>query len=419
MAEETATNTYEEARKQQLLENKKRMEELGILKISRNLSELSKSEKKFKQREVKPKIRNAEIVEPRRSTRARNPIITYQDESMGYPCCCRKSAATLAPFPITPESTTTPKTPLPHITPKSGAMELGILKISRNLSELSKSEKKFKQREVKPKIRNAEIVEPRRSTRARNPIITYQDEVDIGLPNDRRRIRRSNSDSSWTSYISRPLEECRLASYGKRVQAIKSAEKLQSNLQSDYPSFVKSMVRSHVYSCFWLGLPQRFCKAHLPRSTVNIVLEDEDGNEYEAVFISSRTGLSGGWRAFALEHKIDDGDALVFELIEPTRFKIYIVKAYSGSQDDDNDMSDVEEEAETKKASMAQKKRKTTLDSSAENEKTPPAKSNSQAEKTKQSKEKTSTAKSNSQDKKTEKSKEIVTGTRRSTRLRN
>nr|GFB33557.1 putative B3 domain-containing protein At5g58280 [Tanacetum cinerariifolium] len=80
MAEETTTNSYEDARKQQLLENKKRFEELGILKISRNLSDLSKSEKKSKQREVKPKIRNAEIVEPRRSTRARNPIITYQDE---------------------------------------------------------------------------------------------------------------------------------------------------------------------------------------------------------------------------------------------------------------------------------------------------------------------------------------------------
>nr|GFA33321.1 putative B3 domain-containing protein At5g58280 [Tanacetum cinerariifolium] len=169
--------------------------------------------------------------------------------------------------------------------------------------------------------------------------------VDIGLPNVRR---RSKSDASWTSYIARPLEECRLASYGKRVQAIKSAEKLQSNLQSDYPSFVKSMLRSHVYSCFWLGLPQRFCKAHLPKSTVSIVLEDENGNESEALFISSRTGLSAGWRAYALEHKINDGDALVFELIEQRRFKIYIVKA-----------------------SMARKKRKTTLESPTENEKTP------------------------------------------------
>lgn len=55
---------------------------------------------------------------------------------------------------------------------------------------------------------------------------------------------------------------------------------------------------------------------------MDVVLENEEGTEYGAVFISKRTGLSGGWRAFALDHKLDDGDALVFELIEPTRFKV-------------------------------------------------------------------------------------------------
>ena len=64
-------------------------------------------------------------------------------------------------------------------------------------------------------------------------------------------------------------------------------------------------------------------------------------------------------------------------------------------------------------------KKRVRLDNPAENEKTTPAKSNSQAEKTKHSKEKTSTSKSNSQDKNTKKSEEIVTGARRSTRLRN
>jgi hypothetical protein len=53
-----------------------------------------------------------------------------------------------------------------------------------------------------------------------------------------------------------------------------------------------------------------------------MTLEDEDGSEYDAVYIGSRSGLSGGWRAFALEHKLDDGDALVFELVEPARFKV-------------------------------------------------------------------------------------------------
>ncbi|XP_024981963.1 putative B3 domain-containing protein At5g58280 isoform X2 [Cynara cardunculus var. scolymus] len=227
--------------------------------------------------------------------------------------------------------------------------DLGILKISKSLSDLSKSEKQSKQREVKPKIRNALVIEPRRSTRARNPAPSYQDDLDIGLPSVRR---RSNSNSSWASYLARPLEEVKTASYEERVQAIRSAEKVQSNLQSEYPSFVKSM-----------GLPTSFCKKHLPKSTVSMVLENEDGNEYDAVFISERTGLSGGWRAFALEHKLDDGDALVFELVEPTRFKIYIVKAAS-----DDNMSNVEKEAaETKETSSASKKRKKTLDSSAEN----------------------------------------------------
>lgn len=56
-----------------------------------------------------------------------------------------------------------------------------------------------------------------------------------------------------------------------------------------------------------------------------MVLEDEEGSEYKAVYIGTRAGLSGGWRAFALEHKLDDGDALVFELVEPARFKVSYV----------------------------------------------------------------------------------------------
>lgn len=333
--------------------------------------------------------------------------------------------------------------------------DLGILKISKSLSDLSKSEKQSKQREVKPKIRNALIIEPRRSTRARNPAPSYRDDLDIGLPPVRR---KSNSNSSWASYLARPLEEVKIASYEERVHAMKIAEKVQSNLQSEYPSFVKSMVRSHVYSCFWLGLPTSFCNKHLPKSTVSMVLEDEDGNDYDAVFISERTGLSGGWRAFALEHKLDDGDALVFELVEPRRFKIYIVKAASDDNisnvekeaaetketssapkkqkktaEDGKKPKNVEEEAtETKETSTASKKRKKTLDSSAGKGKKPKdvekeaaeTKQTSTAQKRRKTtlessaekNEKKTKAKSSHQ---TEKPKENVTATRRSTRKRN
>ena len=54
-------------------------------------------------------------------------------------------------------------------------------------------------------------------------------------------------------------------------------------------------------------------------------LEDEDGNECNAMYLGKRSGLSGGWRGFALDHKLDDGDALVFELVQPTRFKVKLI----------------------------------------------------------------------------------------------
>ncbi|CAH9094047.1 unnamed protein product [Cuscuta europaea] len=236
--------------------------------------------------------------------------------------------------------------------------DLGILNISKSLSNLAKSDKKVRAQKVQQKPNAAYMLEPRRSTRARNPVPSYRENLDVlELPSLRKRSRFS---SSWASYLARPIEEVRVASYEERSQAFKAAEKLQSNLQSGNPSFVKSMVRSHVYSCFWLGLPTRFCDDHLPKSTVDMVLEDEEGAEFDAIFISKRTGLSGGWRAFALEHKLDDGDALVFDLVEPTKFKVYIVKAsHSSSQVNESDEGEGEEGKEEGKGGESDEEKET------------------------------------------------------------
>ena len=76
------------------------------------------------------------------------------------------------------------------------------------------------------------------------------------------------------------------------------------------------------YFFCYKGLPSKFCEDHLSKMVEDMVLEDEHGSEYGATYIGKRAGISGGWRAFALYHKLDDGDALVFELIQPTRFKV-------------------------------------------------------------------------------------------------
>jgi hypothetical protein len=149
------------------------------------------------------------------------------------------------------------------------------------------------------------------------------------------------------------------SSYEQQQCAFRRAEKLQDSLDPENPSFVKTMVRSHVSSCFWLvrsefccrislpnfrlnfdqlvtlaiiftfckGLPNSFCKKNLPSREFRMVLEDEEGGEFDAVYIGNRTGLSGGWRGFAMHHNLEDGDSLIFELVEPDRFKVlYCVK---------------------------------------------------------------------------------------------
>lgn len=57
-----------------------------------------------------------------------------------------------------------------------------------------------------------------------------------------------------------------------------------------------------------------------------MVLEDEKGKEHGAIYIGKRVGLSGGWRGFAMDHNLEAGDALVFELSEKERFKVLLLR---------------------------------------------------------------------------------------------
>ncbi|KAL5991379.1 hypothetical protein ACLOJK_012287 [Asimina triloba] len=157
--------------------------------------------------------------------------------------------------------------------------------------------------------KSIEVSELRRSSRERNVVTSY------------REVRH---------LVSLNFKEGRIASYEERLHALEKAENLQSKLNSGHPSFVKSMLRSH-------GLPRIFCKDHLPTTELNMILEDENGSEYDAIYLGRKTGLSGGWRAFALDHQLDDGDALVFELTELTRFKVYIIKGCEHLEEDDEE----------------------------------------------------------------------------------
>ncbi|KAI3987069.1 hypothetical protein MKX01_036859 [Papaver californicum] len=195
--------------------------------------------------------------------------------------------------------------------------DLGVAKIAESLKPKPKAKAISK--------RTAAPVDPdlvRRSSRPRNAATSYAEEF------VEERLMRKKPRSGTCTRVRKPNEK--VATEAERANAIKWAEDFRvHHLPSSHPSYVKSMLQSHVYNGFWLNVPGEFCKKYLTEEKMAIVLEDEEGAEYEAIYIGEKTGLSGGWKAFALDHKLDDGDALVFELTQPTRLKVHIFKGIS------------------------------------------------------------------------------------------
>ncbi|KAG7631801.1 B3 DNA binding domain [Arabidopsis suecica] len=205
--------------------------------------------------------------------------------------------------------------------------ELNLNKLAQSLRVSSSSSSSSKPSPAKPRTMRipVDFSEVRRSSRAKGPPPSYKE---FGLEPLERRPRRSSRRRDLLNRV--------YASDDARMYAFDRAEKLQSSLDSEYPSFTKPMLQSHVTGGFWLGLPLPFCKAHMPKRDVIMTLVDEEEEESQAKYLAQKNGLSGGWRGFAIDHQLVDGDAVVFHLIARTTFKVYIIRV----NDDANNDSD-------------------------------------------------------------------------------
>lgn len=162
----------------------------------------------------------------------------------------------------------------------------------------------------------------RRSDRvAKLPAASYKEDTtghDNGVS---RRLYYRRTGSSHRDLSGRVY-----ASDEARSYALTKAEEVQAGLNPDIPSFVKPMTQSHVTGGFWLGLSKHWCIKYLPRTDSNITLIDEQGEESETLWLAQKMGLSAGWRGFSIAHKLVDGDALVFQRVQRTTFKVYIIR---------------------------------------------------------------------------------------------
>ncbi|KAI3963152.1 hypothetical protein MKW92_003877 [Papaver armeniacum] len=206
--------------------------------------------------------------------------------------------------------------------------DLGVSKIAKSLTDQAiKPKPKAIAKPRTPATLDPDLVR-RSSSRPRNTVTSYAEEFIEDRP------ARKKPRSVFSTRVKKPNEK--VATEAQRSKAIKHAEDYRvRHVPSTRPSYVKSMLQSHVYNGFWLNVPRDFCKNYLPGKKMIVVLEDAKGAEFDVVYTGEKknAGLSGGWKAFAEAHKLDDGDALIFELTEPARLKVHIFKGIGAGEE--------------------------------------------------------------------------------------
>ncbi|CAI9104349.1 OLC1v1003002C1 [Oldenlandia corymbosa var. corymbosa] len=133
--------------------------------------------------------------------------------------------------------------------------------------------------------------------------------------------------------------------YEVSSHVIKRAKEIEANLDSRYPCFKKIMLHTHVDYQYRLNLPMLFAKKNMPIHDAMCILEDEDGELYETMFCpGDKLFFRAGWKNFVIDHKLLEGDAVVFQLIAPCKFKVFIVRSpTSGEVDRTSVLSQVDE----------------------------------------------------------------------------
>ncbi|MCL7037552.1 hypothetical protein MKW94_008380 [Papaver nudicaule] len=331
-------NSYEEARKQRIEDNKRRFQELGVIKMANSLTDINKKKNKRNQAKVKSNATSTSPDVVRRSSRPRNKV-SYSEgigttncktsflnrdalkraESFqsgllsGKPSFVKSMSATnvsrnfTLSIPVEIRNNHLSKEKKVRIVLENEEGLVYETNYNGTSGYLSTGWKTFC---MDHKLDNGdalviELIEP---TRFKVHIFKVSNDIVEVQVDELMQARKSN-------YIA-----TRVVTKAERSKALNRAMSFQSRLPSSSPSFVKSMSHRHF-------IPVEVRNNHVSKEKkVRLVLENEEGLVYETNYNGAYGYLSTGWRTFCMDHKLDNGDALVFELIEPTRFKVHIFR---------------------------------------------------------------------------------------------
>ncbi|GLJ29381.1 hypothetical protein SUGI_0579320 [Cryptomeria japonica] len=74
------------------------------------------------------------------------------------------------------------------------------------------------------------------------------------------------------------------------------------------------------------GLSRDFTKRWLPDQRIEITLLGPRGKKWRVQYLGDRSnpGLSGGWKGFAIDNNLEEGDVCVFELEDKKNFTLKV-----------------------------------------------------------------------------------------------
>ena len=70
------------------------------------------------------------------------------------------------------------------------------------------------------------------------------------------------------------------------------------------------------------GFLRPFARTHLPKQDCEMLFEDENGVIDKIKYNADKLGLCAGWKRFTSRHGLLEGNAIVFHLVEPCKFKV-------------------------------------------------------------------------------------------------
>ncbi|KAF9618753.1 hypothetical protein IFM89_002448 [Coptis chinensis] len=106
------------------------------------------------------------------------------------------------------------------------------------------------------------------------------------------------------------------------------AEEVRANLDPEFPSFVKTMLPSHISGGFWWEFLHGLRKSHLPKMDATMTLVNENRKEYPTRYTLRKDWIKRWVEGLLLLMSWLRSLPLVFQLVEATKFQVYFEKLF-------------------------------------------------------------------------------------------